>query len=303
MNNPASSRPRPTMDPLQAKKEADAAYTQIITMAGNLLETARHRESLPLEQIDKIQEEILSLFKKFSRSLLMECLNVVRVDHNYYRYHSVNVALLNMMIAEQMELEPRELANLARIGIVHDLGMMRIPPDALAKTSELSQQEIALIRSHPEKTMEILQASGEPSQEVIYGASMHHERHNGTGYPHGLAGDEIPLEAQITAVADTYDAAMARKTYRKAKSPFVLLAEISDNPEKALNPTIAKTSAFAFAKLLVGRRVTLSDNSIGIVLRVNPRKLTYPIVQVVGKLVQTGPELYPLSLSGYMPLF
>ena len=290
-------------DPLLAKKEADAAYTHISTLAGKMLDQVRDQREVSLEIVDDLQEKVLAMYRQFAPSLLMECLNVVRVDKNYYRYHSVNVALLSLLVARQFNTPQEDMRLLARIGIVHDLGMMLASPRALMEVGELTEYERKMVRRHPELSVQLLEKAGETDHDLLYGIQMHHERYNGAGYPLGIAGEAISKHAQIIAIADIYDAALAKKIYRKQKSPFELLAELSKNTDGSLNPDYIKITAYNFAKMMVGRRVTLSDNSIGVVVRIDPQNLAFPIVRVVRQQFQTSPELYPVALSGYMPIF
>ncbi len=290
-------------DPLLAKKEADAAYTHVTTLAGKMLDQARQQREVSLEIVDDLQEKALAMFKQFKPSLLMECINVVRIDKHYYRYHSVNVALLSLMVGRQFNTPENDMRTLARIGIVHDLGMMLASPRSLMEVGELTDYERKMVRRHPELSVQLLEKAGETDHDVLYGVQMHHERYNGAGYPQGIAGEAISKHAQIIAIADTYDAALAKKIYRKQKSPFELLQELSNNNDGALNPNYIKITAYNFAKMMVGRRVTLSDNTIGVVVRIDPQNLAYPIVRVVRQQFQTNPQLYPIALSGYMPIF
>lgn len=304
MNNNAKLNPETsTKDPLLEKKEADAAYTHLSILAGKMLEGVQMLQQVSMEIVEDLQEKTLEMHRRFSPSLLMECLNVVRVDSNYYRYHAINVPLLGLIMASQFNTTEDELRTIAKIGVSHDLGMMMVSPRALMEVGELNEQERQLVQQHPEFSVQLLEQAGEMDTEILEGVRLHHERFNGSGYPYGIAGSRIPKQAQIISIADIYDAALAKKIYRKQKSPFELLAELSKNEDGSLNPDYIKITAYNFAKLMVGRRVTLSDNSIGTVVRIDPQNLAFPIVRVVGQQIQTSPQLYPIAISGYMPIF
>ena len=131
--------------------------------------------------------------------------------------HNLRVARLCVHIGRQLSMSAAELRLLARAGLMHDIGKLGIPDAVLSKHSALDDAEWSLMRSHPEIGLTLLDRAGQSSREVL-AVLYHHERLDGSGYPHGLAGDSIPIEARIVAVADTYDALTSDRPYRRACS-------------------------------------------------------------------------------------
>jgi putative two-component system response regulator len=111
-----------------------------------------------------------------------------------------------------------ELRVLARAGLLHDIGKSGIPDRILGKDTQLDEAEWTLMRSHPEIGLSLL-GDGRSKRELL-AVLYHHERLDGSGYPYGLAGDSIPIEARIVAAADTYDALTSDRPYRKAREPM-----------------------------------------------------------------------------------
>lgn len=132
--------------------------------------------------------------------------------------HNRRVAQLCVHIGRQMAMTTTELRVLARAGLLHDIGKMGIPDQVLDKRAPLDEAEWALIRSHPEIGLSLL-GKGRSRREML-AVLYHHERMDGSGYPYGLIGDAIPIEARVVAVADTYDALTSDRTYRKARSSW-----------------------------------------------------------------------------------
>lgn len=135
----------------------------------------------------------------------------------YTRGHSQRVGRYAMEIGRQLSLDGQECQQLFLTGLLHDLGKIGVPDHVLLKAGRLSAEEFDLIKMHPEIGHRILQ----PIPELAFalpGVLHHHERMDGHGYPHGLAGDEIPLMARILATADAYDAMTSSRTYRAAMS-------------------------------------------------------------------------------------
>ncbi|MFA5809068.1 MAG: HD domain-containing phosphohydrolase, partial [Thermoleophilia bacterium] len=141
------------------------------------------------------------------------------------RGHSDWVAKYAMMIGRQMGLENGRLDALKYAGYLHDVGKIGIPDSILAKTSQLTQEEWQLMKKHPIMSAKILEPV--PLAPAIKAAIRHHhERYDGKGYPYGLSGESIPVEARIMAVADSYEAMISDRPYRKALSDEQAVAEL-----------------------------------------------------------------------------
>jgi hypothetical protein len=145
---------------------------------------------------------------------------------SYTRGHSERVAHLAVCIAEQMRLERVDLERLEIAGRLHDVGKIGVPEAVLLKPGGLTDDEFELIKRHPTIGYEILR--GVPGVEPMLPAVLHHhERWDGRGYPAGLAGENIPLDARIMAVADTFDAMSSKRSYRDSLPRDVVCEEIA----------------------------------------------------------------------------
>jgi len=152
----------------------------------------------------------------------------LRVKDREAHAHNLRVARLCVHIGRQLSMGAQELRVLARAGLMHDIGKLGIPDRVLGKHSALDDAEWSLMRTHPELGLTLLDRAGQSSRAVL-AVLYHHERLDGSGYPYGLSGEAIPIEARIVAVADTYDALTSDRPYRKASSEAearrVLIAE------------------------------------------------------------------------------
>ncbi len=153
--------------------------------------------------------------------------NTVEAKDVYTKFHSQRVARYSMGIAEVLGLPKEEKDTLKIAGILHDIGKIAIPESILLKKGSLTNEEFDVIKMHTTFGNEILKPLRFFHQErslVLY----HHERWDGSGYPEGLAGENIPLLARILAVADSFDAMTSDRVYRKAMSFEKAIKEIKD---------------------------------------------------------------------------
>ena len=136
--------------------------------------------------------------------------------------HSLNVTRYSMLLGENIGLDEEELRALSQGALMHDLGKIGIPDNILKKPGGLDESEFEIIKQHPMMTSEIL-ATLETSDHFAAIARSHHERWDGTGYPDGLNGEDIPLLARIVAIADAWDAMTSNRVYRNAMNENIAL--------------------------------------------------------------------------------
>jgi len=139
----------------------------------------------------------------------------VEVKDRETQGHHRRVAQLSVQIGQQLGMSATELRVLARTGLLHDVGKLGVPDAILEKHGPLTESESAVMKTHPEIGVAILKRGGHFKRELL-GVLYHHERMDGSGYPHGLVSDAIPIEARIVAVADTYDVLTTDRPYRQA---------------------------------------------------------------------------------------
>jgi len=170
---------------------------------------------------DDLVERQKSLFISMVKSLV----SALDAKDIYTRHHSTRVTEYTLQIASKMNFGHRELADIELAALLHDIGKIGVPEYVLNKKSRLTDEEMALIRQHPAHAESILKPVVELNQ-ISKIVRAHHERYDGTGYPDGLKGLEIPLAARIMAVADTYDAITSERPYRGAESHSFAVKEI-----------------------------------------------------------------------------
>jgi putative nucleotidyltransferase with HDIG domain len=149
--------------------------------------------------------------------------------------HSRKVALLAIAVGEHLGLPTDALRRLAVAGLLHDIGKLHIPSEILNKPGALTDDEYRTIQTHPGAGAELLARLGGFAEEIPI-VLAHHERVDGRGYPHGLAGERIPFEARILAICDVYDALTSARAYREPWPEARALELIASETGTAFDP-------------------------------------------------------------------
>jgi HD-GYP domain-containing protein (c-di-GMP phosphodiesterase class II) len=155
--------------------------------------------------------------EQFDVEVVAALVAAVEVKDRETQGHNRRVAEMCVKIGREMSMMASEQRVLARAGLLHDVGKLGIPDAILHKHGSLNAEEWKVMKTHPEVGVSILGRAGHFKRELL-AVLYHHERMDGSGYPHGLSGDAIPIEARIVAVADTYDVLTSDRPYRKARS-------------------------------------------------------------------------------------
>ena len=220
--------------------EANAFTANEITlleeMAGDMafgVHSLHVRHERDLAQ-DKVQQQLAQLQDSLEDTM-RAIAAIVEMRDPYTAGHQIRVADLAAAIAKQMGLSEEQTHVIHLAGTVHDLGKINVPAEILSKPGKLTDLEFGLIKVHPQAGYDILKGIDFPwpiAQMVL----QHHERLDGSGYPQGLKGDAILLEARILAVADVVEAISAHRPYRPGLGIEVALEEITKNRGKFYDP-------------------------------------------------------------------
>lgn len=193
------------------------------------------REKL-LRELQTSNEEI----KKAYEGIISSWSKALELRHHEMKQHADNVVDLTLRLAAKLGLDEEELVAIRRGAFLHDVGKMPIPDSILLKPGPLDAEERALIQKHPEYARQILEDI-EHLKESLDIPLYHHERWDGSGYPHGLKGTDIPLAARIFAVVDVWDAMTSDRPYRSAIPEAEVLDHICNQSGKHFDPDIIET--------------------------------------------------------------
>ncbi|MBM4465408.1 MAG: PAS domain S-box protein [Chloroflexi bacterium] len=223
----------------ESAKMAQAFATQ----AAIAIENARLYEEAQRELAERkrAQEELRQSYVKLQAALegtVNVLVSAVEMRDPYTAGHQRQVTQLACAIAKEMGLPQEQIEGLRMAGLIHDVGKIGVPAEVLSKPGPLTALQYGLIQAHPQVGHDILNGAIEFPWPVAQIVLQHHERMNGSGYPRGLSGQEIMLEARILAVADVVEAMASHRPYRPAHTLDKALEEISQNRGVLYDPEV-----------------------------------------------------------------
>ncbi len=183
--------------------------------------------------------ELYQDLKDFLLNLVKSMVSAIEAKDSYTRGHSERVNIICVMIAKTMGFSDGDVENTSWAAILHDVGKIGIPENVLTKPGRLTEEEYAVIMTHPRRGYEILEPIVQ-LKDALPGVLYHQERYDGRGYPEGLKGEEIPLYARIIAIADMYDAITSSRAYRERSSHVHAMKEIERVSGSQLDPMIVE---------------------------------------------------------------
>lgn len=212
----------------------------MIRRVDRILELQRLQKNLQREVAKQTRraEERRKKVERLSMQIMQTLAGAIDAKDTYTNGHSVRVAAYSREIARRYGKSQKEQEDIYYIGLLHDIGKIGIPDEIITKNTTLSDREYLMVKTHPQIGGDILKNISEiPYIDV--GARWHHERYDGTGYPDGLKGEEIPEVARIIGIADAYDAMSSKRNYRAEIPQDVIRKEIIAGRGTQFDPIFA----------------------------------------------------------------
>lgn len=195
--------------------------------------------------VRKFASEELESLRKSLKGMIRAISSITEMRDPGTAGHQKRVADIAMAIAGEIGLTYDTIEHIGIAGIIHDIGKIAVPAEILSKPAELTEAEYGLVKVHPRAGHDILKDAGVP-YPVAEIVMQHHERLNGSGYPRGLKGPDILLEARILAVADVVEAIASPRPYRPARGQDAAIAEIMQNKGTLYDPEVVNVCVRLF---------------------------------------------------------
>jgi len=229
---------------------------------------------------------------ELNSDIALACILLNQAEGSYAIRHCVDSAVVAMLVARALETAPNELLTIMAAAITMNVGMLRDQEQLQSRTGAISSQEIERIRNHPQQSADLLQQAGIDDPDWLSYVLLHHENEDGSGYPFGKTGADIPLNAKVISLADRYCARVSSRNYRKSLLPNAALSDILLGDRDSIEPMLTACFIRVLGTCPTGTLVRLKNEEIGVITGQGEGRAT----QIVHALL--GPDGARLSSPG-----
>ncbi len=203
---------------------------------------------------------------QISPDIALACIFLSQINGTYAVRHCIETAVVTVVIAHSLRLEPAQVLTVTAAALTMNVGMLRHHEEFQNKHA-LSHDDMAVIRRHPEESVDMLRCVGVDDDDWISCVLMHHENDEGSGYPAGLASPEVTLNAKLLSFADRYCAQVSARNYRKSILPSLALRNLIEDKAAPVDPQLAACFQRELGDFPPGCLVRLDGGEIGVVSR------------------------------------
>ncbi|MFW6309244.1 MAG: HD-GYP domain-containing protein [bacterium] len=251
-------------------------YKKDIEKSKSLYRNVKNRYDIEYDDVRDLTEDAETLSKKLK---LSELISLVQKADLYTYSHLLNTGVLANKFADWLNLSDKKKRRLTVAGILHDIGKSQIPDKILNKPEDLSKEEFAKIKDHVAHGYNILKKQDLFAQEIVFGVLTHHERYDGSGYPLGMKGKDIPLFGRVLAIIDAFDAITSERFYQSAVSPFKAVRIIKEESFTDFDYELKNIFIRNITDFLKKEKVKLSNGEIARVVYIDNIYPDQPLVE------------------------
>ncbi|GMR08601.1 MAG: cyclic di-GMP phosphodiesterase [Gammaproteobacteria bacterium] len=241
----------------------------------NLYESAKMSTPLDIQGAKEVVDELVdSVIRNPDAQML---LTQLKKKDEYTLNHSMNVCVMSLTFGRHLGLPKEDLKELGLGAMMHDLGKMKVSDAILKKPSKLTEEEMEVMRTHPDEGRKLLMAAPENiSARVIEVAYSHHERMDGAGYPQGMDGESIPVFARMVMLVDFYDAVTSDRAYHHGESSSDAMRTIYEERGIRFDADLSERFIQCMGVFPLGSLVELGTDEVGIVISLNRERHLKP---------------------------
>lgn len=244
----------------------------------------------------RVLDMIIDELKEHEQAMIM--LNTIHVSDHYLFQHSLNVSIYAIMLGTALGYTYDQLRVLGLGAMLHDIGKTLVPQEILLKPDKLTEEEMRIMRRHPEDGFRMLKDNPNIPLIAAHCALQHHERLDGSGYPRGMKGDEIHDYAKLLGIVDTFDAMTTHRVYKPAALPHEAVEVLYAGAGRLYDAHMIQLFRDRVAIYPPGTTVELNTGEIGIVVDINASLPHRPVVRIIAD--ENGQELkepYEIDMS------
>jgi HD-GYP domain-containing protein (c-di-GMP phosphodiesterase class II) len=236
---------------------------------------------LPEDQLQQVEDQVTSIVDEILNNQNM-MINMVdlKVFDDYTYYHSVNVAVLSIVLGVSLGLKRQELCDLGIGAILHDIGKIFIGQEILCKPGSLTTQEFQEMKKHSSTGYDYISKRFKISDASKIAILHHHEKFSGGGYPNNLRGSDISLYGRIISIADVYDAMTSDRPYRKGIVPSEVIEYLMGSTNTVFDPELVELFIKKIAPYPIGTYVRLSNGNIGMIVKNYSNFCMRPMIRI-----------------------
>lgn len=247
---------------------------------------ATHKK-IDFQELSDTVKDLCVFIKDNKRYVLRITPSAEARSKNFLVIHSMRSTVLAITVGLELHMALSKLIELGISCILHEIGMLRLPPQLYMTDKPLTAAEKAQIMTHPHTGFNILKDLEFPLS-ILLGVLEHHEKENGLGYPRHLPGNKITTYAKIISVACSFEAITAPREYKSERTTFDAMVEMLKNPNGQYDSTVIKALLYSLSLYPIGAYVCLQNGKIGIVTDVSPNNPKNPIVQLANERNEDG---------------
>lgn len=270
----------PTLKPI--KSEFSAAHNLMLDLNSAIEETSfnlRVGKGLDIKKTKQVANQVVNSVIRNPNTLVW--LTQLKEQGQYVYGHSLRSGILAAVFGRHLGITEQQLEILVSGVLLADIGKTKINRKLLEKQGEYTAEEKKMFESHVELGVELLASDSSIDHNILTIAETHHERFDGSGYPYGLVGDEIPAFGQIAGIVDTFDAMTSKKPYGSVHTPSQAMEWLYKERNKLFSAKLVDEFIQAIGLYPAGTLVQLSDGSTGLVLSHNKAKRLKPEVLLI----------------------
>lgn len=291
---PGNSKNEAVIVPEPVKKQALSSLEDLYHMAEIGKEDIHESSKQVIKQVDNVVVDLVDSLS-IQQGMLVNITDLKSYDEYTY-HHSLSVAVLSIAIGQHLGFSKQRQRQIGLTAMMHDIGKTAVPLEIINKTSRLDDDEFAIIKSHSPAGYDYLKKTAIKDDELLKGVLYHHEKLDGTGYPHGISGDQIPLFSKIISVADVYDALTSNRPYRIPMQPGEAIEYLLGNVDNSFEFEIVDAFTKKVELYPVGSRILLSNSRSAVVLKnEHPMRPTIQLVDT-GEIIDLARDRRYLSV-------
>jgi HD-GYP domain-containing protein (c-di-GMP phosphodiesterase class II) len=277
-----NAKPQQYPEKVEFKEELQQAYRSHEALGNALkssMELAAQNSKL---DIPTINNALLPMVDSVIRNPdAFSWLTMMKSRGSYTYNHAISCAIWAAAFGRNLGLPIKDIQSVSMGALLFDLGKIRLPEKLILNPGQYNSTEVKLMRKHVDYSIDILASVDGIKADVMAMVATHHERHNGSGYPKGLKGNEIPLFGKMAGIIDCYDAITSTRPYAEAMSPHDTVKKLYDWSDVLFQKELIEQFIQVVGVYPVGTLVELSDGRVGVVIALNKRRRLRPKVMIL----------------------